>query len=61
MQTGNTAEKMHGRPVLLADEVDAFSPLHRAHPWNHGRRRYVKQTFNRRDRRTSRAGLRSAR
>jgi hypothetical protein len=51
-------EPMYGRPVRGADEVDAFSRYyHRAHAWNHRRRRYIKQTHNRRVRRGTRQGL----
>jgi hypothetical protein len=54
-------EKMHGRPVRGADEVDAFSRLHKAHRWNHGRRGYIKTGHNRRTRRVTNANLRTGR
>lgn len=55
----NDVEKMHNRPCKTATEVEAFSRLHRAHRWNHGRRGLVKVSYTRRERRGSRQGLRA--
>lgn len=54
-------EKMHNRPVRGADEVDAFSRLHKAHRWNHGRRGLIKTGYSRRTRRAYAADLRGKR
>lgn len=57
------AEKMHGRPTLKADEVDAFSALHTAHRYRPGQsaRDAVKARYNRRVRRGTRQALRPGR
>lgn len=54
-------EKMRNRPTRGADEVDAFSRVHLAHRWNHGRRGLIKAGYSRRTRRAYAADLRGKR
>jgi hypothetical protein len=57
----NDTEKMRHRPTRGGTEVDAFSNLHTAHRWNHGRRSLVKTGYTRRTRRTANQRIRAGR
>jgi hypothetical protein len=54
-------ESMYRRQRKSADEVEAFSPLHRAHKYRTGARAAIKVRARRRDRRAANAALRSGR
>lgn len=52
-------EHMHRRPRRTADEVDAFSALHRAHGYRPGQRAGIKRRHNKRVRQGVNVALRA--
>lgn len=52
-------ENMYRRPRRTADEVDAFSALHRAHGFRPGQRDVIKRRHNKRVRQNVSTALRA--